>query len=384
MRIALIARGCRPGSGIERYTFELANRLSEKHQVDILTNPREYEHSQARLVEIDVQEKPLWYSVLRFSRMAGERARSGNYDIVHTQGSDADWGDVVTAHSCHSAGMRASLKVDSSPENQLRKILSPAHRNVLSMERQALTSAKKIVSVSRAVARQIQAAYPKIRQTPVHVIYPGVDVAQFDNSTMFNLRKKVRADLGITEERVVCALVANDPKLKGASRVIDALAKLKNTSIMLLVASSKGEQRDLERHAQLQQVGQQVKFITTTGDARPAYAACDIYMGMPEYESFGLTYLEAMAAGKPVLLTRNAGMAELITHEQEGVLLPALASTDVLAEALTHLVCDESFRNNLAEKARQTAEHHTWNTMVEKLEIVYEQVLEMKKGKKSD
>ncbi len=360
------------------YTHELANRLSRRHEVTVLTNPREVTDCHAVVVPILIPDKPLWHSILAFSAKAGLVAQQQDYDVVHTQGSDGSWGDVVTAHSCHLAGMQASLKLNPTWLNRVRKWFSPAHRVVVAQEQRALSSAQVIVAVSKQVARQIKVAYPGTRGIPICVIYPGVDVQTFSPDKLANSRSLHRRQFGFDPQDIVFVLVANTPRLKGAKRLMRALAVLENQKTHLLIASGSARFPGLRRLAKYLGLEKRVHFTQARQNTLPIYASGDIYAALPEYESFGLTVLEAMACGLPILLTRNAGVAELLTAEREGILLPFRAKTEVVVQAMEHLLQDEARRKQMGQAARATAEQYSWEKTIQQVEEIYAQVLDKK------
>jgi glycosyltransferase involved in cell wall biosynthesis len=376
MHIALVARGCRPGAGIENYTHEIALRLSRRHEVSVITRPEEFAAcGLSRLVPVHIPRAPRWHSILNFSHKAGFVAHAGHYDLVHTQGTDATWGDVVTAHSCHAAGMRASLKMQPTLANRMRKWLSPAHRAILSLEQGTFLSAREILMVSERVKRQVWATYPVTRQTPTAVVYPGVAPADFlPAKEERTLRTSLRARLGIEPRQTVFALVANALRLKGAARLIQALAQVKHSDAVLLLASSAPADRGLKALAARLGVGQRVFFLSLEHWAQAALAAADAYVLLPEYESFGLTVLEAAAAGLPLVLAHNVGAAELFRVGREVLLLPALSKPTAVAQVLDSLAGRPAWRRQLGDAARRVAKKHSWDKTAEALEKIYQQV----------
>jgi glycosyltransferase involved in cell wall biosynthesis len=64
---------------------------------------------------------------------------------------------------------------------------------------------------------------------------------------------------------------------------------------------------------------------------------------------------EAMSVGVPVVTTSLAGVAELVTHEESGLLVPA-GDTEALAQALRRLLEDGGLRGRLAGHARKVME----------------------------
>jgi len=71
-------------------------------------------------------------------------------------------------------------------------------------------------------------------------------------------------------------------------------------------------------------------------------------------EGFGLTVLEAMTAGVPVIAVRNAAIEELAAEAAE------IVESDALADAMLRLDKDDSLRRSMAEAGRRRAERFTW------------------------
>ncbi len=380
MRIALVARGCRPGGGIERYTFELARRLSGRHDVTVITQPQEYADCGARLVPVNTVAHPKWLSILEFSRQAGRLAWQGDYDIVHAQGSDSTWGDVVTAHSCHAAGMRASLKMGPTWINLLRKALSPGHHSVLLRERQAYNSAVRLITVTHRVGRQLKATYPELKSKLIEVVHPGVTPPASDQSGDSLAGQALRRKLGLTPGTVLWVLVANDPVQKGALRLIQALAHNHHQATAFLICSAMGTHRGLHQAAMVHQVNDRVFFLSTPRDANQALAAADVVTGLPDYESFGLALLEAMAWGKPLVTSNQVGIMEILKGRPPvGLMVPANIKPAALGKIMAKVSADEAQRQAWGRSARAIARLYSWEKMTLTLEKRYARVLAFKK-----
>jgi glycosyltransferase involved in cell wall biosynthesis len=374
MRIALVARGCRPGAGIELYTYELARRLALRHTVSVITRPEAFRECGARLEPFRVRSRPKWLSILTFSRHAGALARAGKYDLVHAQGSDCTWGDVVTAHSCHAAGMAASLRLHPGPVNRLHKVLSPAHRAIVQLEKQTFACAPQVLAVSHQVARQLQHFYA-LPAEKVQTVYPGVDSRMYDLQQLKPLRAGLRQALDLQSHEVLFLLVANDPRLKGAEQILRALALAGQSAGHLLIASNRTAHPELQRLADRLGLSARVHTLAAGAGALQAFAAADVYLALPEYESFGLTILEAMACSLPVITTENAGATEIMLTGREGILLPDQPEARAVAQAMQQLAQDAGLRQRLGAAGRRTAEQFTWDKMAGEIEKVYENVL---------
>jgi len=92
------------------------------------------------------------------------------------------------------------------------------------------------------------------------------------------------------------------------------------------------------------------------------YAGADICINPSRWESFSLTMLEAMAAGKPVVASRVGGMKELINDEVNGLLVRPEAKS--FSEAIVRLCNDIDLRTRIAQNAVKRAEEFSWSSIV--------------------
>jgi glycosyltransferase involved in cell wall biosynthesis len=85
--------------------------------------------------------------------------------------------------------------------------------------------------------------------------------------------------------------------------------------------------------------------------------------------------LEAMASGLPVIVSRHAGVTELLTDEQDSFILVEPKDHEEISAKLERLWRDRSLRDYLAQNARHTAEAHPWERTVKETIKVYEQLV---------
>ena len=104
----------------------------------------------------------------------------------------------------------------------------------------------------------------------------------------------------------------------------------------------------------------------------PTYlAAADLFTFSSESETFGIVLAQAMAAGKPVVAVRSSCIEEVVTHEQDGLLVPP-DNADAFAEAILALLLAPIRRKQLAENARHKAvQRYGWDAIA----LEYEQLL---------
>ena len=92
------------------------------------------------------------------------------------------------------------------------------------------------------------------------------------------------------------------------------------------------------------------------------------------FEGFGIVYLEASAAGRPVLGTLDCGAEDAIVDEVTGLLCPQ--EVPAIARGLRRLLTDEALRTRLGEAGRAHAVENTWERNAEQVLELYDRALE--------
>ncbi|MFC2034248.1 glycosyltransferase family 4 protein [Chloroflexota bacterium] len=105
------------------------------------------------------------------------------------------------------------------------------------------------------------------------------------------------------------------------------------------------------------------------------YKTADIYCSPATgRESFGIVLLEAMAVGKPIVASNIAGYASVLTHGEEGILVPP-KNIGELAQALISLLKDDSLRKQMGEKGLLTAKKYSWEQVSQRVFDYYIKII---------
>jgi glycosyltransferase involved in cell wall biosynthesis len=89
------------------------------------------------------------------------------------------------------------------------------------------------------------------------------------------------------------------------------------------------------------------------------YANADVYVLPSLVEGFGLTALEAMASGLPVVLSEHTFGSDIVTDGVDGYVVP-IRDPESIAERLRLLAADPDRRREMGRAARSRAEEHPW------------------------
>jgi glycosyltransferase involved in cell wall biosynthesis len=220
----------------------------------------------------------------------------------------------------------------------------------------------QIVTYSEFMRNQIVSWYGVDREK-IAVIPNGVNFKKFSNCI-----GKI-----ILEGNPAVLYVGYLSKFKSVDLLISALSKLRYAlPNMKLHIVGHGDQAALELLAKKQQVE---KFVVFHGQANPEevplyYRAADFCVFPSRRDSFGLTLLEAMASGTPVIASNRGGTPEIITHGENGVLFEP-DDTNALSGAILSLSQDLELKKKLSSNASKTAANYSWEKIGEKYFSLY-------------
>lgn len=176
--------------------------------------------------------------------------------------------------------------------------------------------------------------------------------------------------------------VSNMRPVKNAPDVVRIFARVAERMPARLVLVGDGpDLPECRRLAKELGVSDRVKYPGETPDVPRVLACADLFLLPSSQESFGLSALEAMACGVPVLATRTGGIPEVVTDGQTGLLYKVGDVESMAAGALSILGDDEKLKTmGAAARARVLAEFTT-ERVVPHYEQYYERMLEAKKAR---
>jgi phosphatidylinositol alpha-1,6-mannosyltransferase len=163
----------------------------------------------------------------------------------------------------------------------------------------------------------------------------------------------LRAAPALPRERPSILCVAHLYPRKDVATLVGAMARLE-TAATLRVVGEGPELPRLQGLARRLALGDRVEFLGHVPLARLAaeYAGADVFCLPSRQEGFGIVFLEAMAAGLPIVAARAAAVEELLGDGECAVLVPPGDET-ALAAALGRLLGDAGQRRRLSEAGRR-------------------------------
>jgi glycosyltransferase involved in cell wall biosynthesis len=216
-----------------------------------------------------------------------------------------------------------------------------SHNLDRAMEQRVFKKAAAIVPFSRWAAKSLIEGHG-ISADKVHVIPPGVNLQQFSNVHETQMR---RDHDGV--KRIL--FIGSDFERKGGRALVEVfLSRFANRNIELhLVTSAAGipDHPEIITHRDVRAYSDAWKHL---------YGLADVLVLPARNEAFGLVFVEAMAAGVPVIGTRINAIPEIVEDGETGLLVRP-DDRHELAERIERILEDAALRRRLGNNARARA-----------------------------
>lgn len=227
---------------------------------------------------------------------------------------------------------------------------------------------RKQVNAFIVISQEIDAELAAAGVPPERRVFlpNGVDTGHFAPAN----KQAARSKLGLPG----APIVVFTGRLAAEKRVDQLIAlwpvvRAAHAEATLLIIGTGEQELVLKRAA-----GEGVQFVGQVDDVAPYLKAADLFVLPSSTEGLSNALLEAMATGLPVVATSVGGTTDLITHGENGLLVPP-DSPPALQEALLTLLADEARRSDMGRRGRDQVIHdYALPTIVGRLYNLYRQL----------
>lgn len=204
----------------------------------------------------------------------------------------------------------------------------------------------------------------------IEVIHNFVDVERFNKKPIDAFRKAVAPG----GERILMH-ASNFRKIKRVDDVIRIFEAInQELPSKLLMVGDGPERHGAEELSRELGICDQVRFVGKQEQMEEIMAISDLFLLTSEYESFGLSALEAMAAHVPVISSNAGGLVEVNVHGETGYMAP-VGHIREMADYGISILRDEATLNAFKQRAYEHACKFDIKHIVPRYEALYEQVL---------
>jgi starch synthase len=193
------------------------------------------------------------------------------------------------------------------------------------MESTAILDADAIVAVSQGTKADILRAYPQVDPSRIHVIYNGIDLAEYQKTT----NTQALVDHGVDPAVPYVLFVGRITRQKGVTHLVDAIRHLPQDTQVVLCAGAPDTPEIADELRHKVEVARQhhprivwIEKMVTKPEAIQLYSNARVFCCPSIYEPFGIINLEAMACRAPVVASATGGIKEVVVDGETGYLVP--------------------------------------------------------------
>ncbi len=299
--------------------------------------------------------------VLRYAAAAGRIAARESFDVIHAH----DWLTFLAGVEARRvSGKPLVLHVHAT---EFDRAGGRENGFVAAIERLGLAAADRVVAVSGYTAELLARRYG-VAAERLRIVHNAID-------------PRVLADDGPSSNRNPLVLFAGRiTSQKGPGFFVEAAARVaaERRDVRFVVAGSGDRMRAMRDHVAAR--GLRKRFLFTgflpAAELDRLYARADVYVLPSVSEPFGLTALEALQHGTPVIVSRCAGVSEVAPN----VLRVRFGDVDDLASKILSVLAFPPLREALSERGRADAERLSWRSSAARCVDVYRELVGESRG----
>jgi glycosyltransferase involved in cell wall biosynthesis len=390
-RIAVVSPFLDKRHGTERCVAEQIERLADDFEIHVYSSTiRDVNLSKLIWHRIPGLPGPqlvsyLWFFAANHLRRWWDRKfQNLDFDLVFSPGINCLDADFIAVHIVFVEFYLAVHRELAFRRNPVRMWPRLIHRRMsyhlfMALERRIYTQNElPLAVISHKMEQDLARCFNRRRR--LSLLYHGVDLEHMNPARRQSLREETRRRLQLPESAFAILLVGNDWNKKGLPCLIEAVGNLRNPDLWILVCGQDDffALREHRRHHGLET---NMIILPLIREVESYYAAADLYVGPSLEDSFAIPPLEAMACGLPVIVSRQAGVSELLTHGVDGFVLDNATDAGQLAEFIQTIYERPDLRQRLSLNAAATARCYTWQRNAEEMKRFLKECLREKRSK---
>lgn len=239
--------------------------------------------------------------------------------------------------------------------------------------RRTIRRARRVIAVSQATARDLEALYG-VPCEKISVVPNGVSEDWWPDAG--SDPAEVAASFGLPSARFILFVGGAEPR-KNHAALMDAFARWRmvgDSHCLVVVGNPHHRIGDVDATARRFGIQSRVKVLgrVSGADLRRLYSCATVFVFPSIYEGFGMPVLEAMACGAPVITADTTALPEVVG---DAALLVNPRDPDALAEAMRRVIEDRELREDLRARGLARAAAFTWARAARQTLGVYREIV---------
>lgn len=294
-------------------------------------------------------------------------------DIVHSQSEFSSYLlarrivnklDIPIVHTYHTA--YEDYTHYFSPSEKLGKAI------VAKASRWFCKHMQAVIAPTEKVRKMLEKYGIDSNGEKIHVVPTGIESEPFEDHSQ---RNEIRAKYGIPEDACLLFAIGRLGKEKNFSELLTYLARYNDPQIRLMLVGDGPDREALQRQVADLMIEDRVIFTGMIPHKEVAayYTAADLFVCASSSETQGLTYLEAQAAGLPIVCRRDQCLADVVIDGENGWQYEQYEEFTDYVGRLT----DHALREQMGKAAHDhMVEYSSAEAFAKKIYAIYEQVIE--------
>jgi len=370
-RLAVVSPFVDKHHGTERYVAEWLSRLTDTFEIHLYSQhvegidvTRVHWHKISRLHGPHISNYIWWFTGNHLWRAWDSHVGGLRPDLIFSPGINCLDADVISVHILFAQMLRGNSTGMRFRKHSMREWPRLLHRRlyyrlIAVLERRIYPNPKvDLIVMSRRISDGLQQFYG--RQGPSPTLYFGLDHQIFNPQRRLQLREAARVEIQLAPHQFALLLVGNDWLNKGLPVLLEAMQRLRELPLQLLVVGQ-DDSSPYKNIISARSLDGRIHFLPPRKDVEFYYAASDAYTGPSKEDALPLPPAEAMACGLPVIVTAKCGISEIIADGRNGLVMQDPMNADDLAAKIRQLYEDCDFRQRLSEKAAETMRQFAWD-----------------------
>lgn len=300
--------------------------------------------------------------VMRYGIAAGEIAKKEHFDVIHAH----DWLAFMAGQHAHNVSKKPLITHVHATEFE-RTGGHGIGGHIFQIEKNGMENSQRIITVSSLTKNIVEEKY-NIPDEKIKVVHNGINANEYTKEDTQGLQKL--KDLGYA----VVLFVGRITVSKGPDYLLKAAKKALqyNSKIIFVFAGSGDMEKTIIVEAAKEGIANKILFagFVRGKELAQLYQIADLCIMPSVMEPFGLVALESAIYETPVLISKQSGVGEVLTH----ALKTDFWDVDDIADKILAVTTYGSLHTVLGKNAKKQAEGCTWENAANKTIQIYNEV----------